>query len=78
MMDHGQGWRRAGTVGLISGRVEFTLQQSAMVGWCSWLSRQSNTLKVSGSSPGLIMIVSFLLMPFSLLPSPLSLFLRTM
>ena len=23
-----------------------------MVSWCSWLSRQSNTLKVSGSSPG--------------------------
>ena len=22
------------------------------VSWCSWLSRQSNTLKVSGSSPG--------------------------
>ena len=25
-----------------------------MVEWCSWLSRQSNTLKVSGSSPGSI------------------------
>ncbi|KAI0816092.1 hypothetical protein GGR55DRAFT_625160 [Xylaria sp. FL0064] len=24
----------------------------AVVSWCSWLSRQSNTLKVSGSSPG--------------------------
>ncbi|KAK4454133.1 hypothetical protein QBC34DRAFT_394346 [Podospora aff. communis PSN243] len=24
------------------------------VEWCSWLSRQSNTLKVSGSNPGLI------------------------
>lgn len=23
-----------------------------MVSWCSWLSRQSNTLKVSGSNPG--------------------------
>lgn len=23
-----------------------------MVSWCSWLSRQSNTLKVSGSTPG--------------------------
>ena len=23
-----------------------------LVSWCSWLSRQSNTLKVSGSSPG--------------------------
>ena len=22
------------------------------VSWCSWLSRQSNTLKVSGSNPG--------------------------
>ena len=25
---------------------------SRLVSWCSWLSRQSNTLKVSGSSPG--------------------------
>ena len=25
---------------------------SKMVLWCSWLSRQSNTLKVSGSNPG--------------------------
>ena len=24
----------------------------SQVSWCSWLSRQSNTLKVSGSSPG--------------------------
>ena len=23
-----------------------------MFGWCSWLSRQSNTLKVPGSIPG--------------------------
>ena len=23
-----------------------------VVSWCSWLSRQSNTLKVSGSNPG--------------------------
>ncbi|KAK4197873.1 hypothetical protein QBC40DRAFT_99863 [Triangularia verruculosa] len=26
------------------------MQQQAMVSWCSWLSRQSNTLKVSSSS----------------------------
>ncbi|CAN0924076.1 hypothetical protein LINGRAHAP2_LOCUS33941, partial [Linum grandiflorum] len=26
-------------------------QQIQMVSWCSWLSRQSNTLKVSGSNP---------------------------
>ena len=25
---------------------------NSKVSWCSWLSRQSNTLKVSGSSPG--------------------------
>ena len=34
----------------------FTLYQeeeeAIMVSWCSWLSRQSNTLKVSGSNPG--------------------------
>ncbi|KAI2624513.1 hypothetical protein GGS21DRAFT_532650, partial [Xylaria nigripes] len=28
------------------------LSSDNMVSWCSWLSRQSNTLKVSGSSPG--------------------------
>ena len=28
------------------------LNYTIMVSWCSWLSRQSNTLKVSGSSPG--------------------------
>lgn len=27
-------------------------RNSKMVSWCSWLSRQSNTLKVSGSNPG--------------------------
>ena len=27
------------------------------VSWCSWLSRQSNTLKVSGSNPGEAIIV---------------------
>ncbi|MQL92993.1 hypothetical protein Taro_025646 [Colocasia esculenta] len=27
-------------------------KSSTKVSWCSWLSRQSNTLKVSGSSPG--------------------------
>ena len=36
--------------------VGFTLYQEEMeaitVSWCSWLSRQSNTLKVSGSNPG--------------------------
>jgi hypothetical protein len=30
-----------------------------MVSWCSWLSRQSNTLKVSGSSPGEIIFFLF-------------------
>ncbi|KAI3343098.1 hypothetical protein F4824DRAFT_444486 [Ustulina deusta] len=30
-----------------------------MVSWCSWLSRQSNTLKVSGSSPGEINRILF-------------------
>ena len=30
------------------------------VEWCSWLSRQSNTLKVSGSSPGSINFLAFL------------------
>ncbi|KAI1160652.1 hypothetical protein F5B18DRAFT_497702 [Nemania serpens] len=30
-----------------------------LVSWCSWLSRQSNTLKVSGSSPGGIKIQLF-------------------
>ena len=34
----------------------------SLVSWCSWLSRQSNTLKVSGSSPG--EIIHFLGMPF--------------
>ena len=29
------------------------------VSWCSWLSRQSNTLKVSGSSPGEANIFSY-------------------
>jgi hypothetical protein len=29
---------------------------NALVEWCSWLSRQSNTLKVSGSNPGLIIL----------------------
>lgn len=28
--------------------------KSKTVEWCSWLSCQSNTLKVSGSNPGLI------------------------
>ena len=36
--------------------VGFTLYQeekeAITVSWCSWLSRQSNTLKVSGSNPG--------------------------
>lgn len=36
--------------------VVFTFYQeedvAIMVSWCSWLSRQSNTLKVSGSNPG--------------------------
>lgn len=37
-----------------------------MVSWCSWLSRQSNTLKVSGSSPGEAKFpLSFLLFSFS-------------
>ena len=30
----------------------YTSNRHVMVSWCSWLSRQSNTLKVSGSSPG--------------------------
>lgn len=30
------------------------------VSWCSWLSRQSNTLKVSGSSPGDANLFTFL------------------
>ena len=46
------------------GRLPLDLQQQQMVGWCSWLSRQSNTLKVSGSSPGLIIsFFSFFLNP---------------
>ena len=36
--------------------VVFTFYQeeevAITVSWCSWLSRQSNTLKVSGSNPG--------------------------
>ncbi|KAA0033920.1 hypothetical protein E6C27_scaffold43059G001110 [Cucumis melo var. makuwa] len=28
------------------------IAKNSVVSWCSWLSRQSNTLKVSGSSPG--------------------------
>ncbi|KAI1757175.1 hypothetical protein F4782DRAFT_217369 [Xylaria castorea] len=35
-----------------------------MVSWCSWLSRQSNTLKVSGSSPGEINVFLSLLAEF--------------
>ena len=31
-------------------------KQHSLVEWCSWLSRQSNTLKVSGSNPGLIIL----------------------
>ena len=34
--------------------------QGNRVEWCSWLSRQSNTLKVSGSSPGSINFLAFL------------------
>ena len=34
---------------IINRRIAF---QGTKVSWCSWLSRQSNTLKVSGSSPG--------------------------
>ena len=30
----------------------YTINCHPMVSWCSWLSRQSNTLKVSGSNPG--------------------------
>ncbi|AET03133.1 hypothetical protein MTR_8g063140 [Medicago truncatula] len=30
-----------------------------MVSWCSWLSRQSNTLKVSGSNPGEAIFMKF-------------------
>ena len=33
------------------------------VSWCSWLSRQSNTLKVSGSSPGDAIV--FFFFPFN-------------
>ncbi|KAI1750967.1 hypothetical protein F4782DRAFT_229964 [Xylaria castorea] len=32
---------------------------ASLVSWCSWLSRQSNTLKVSGSSPGEIRSIPF-------------------
>ena len=34
-------------------------QQPKMVEWCSWLSRQSNTLKASSSSLDLIMSICF-------------------
>ena len=30
------------------------------VSWCSWLSRQSNTLKVSGSNPGEAILTSYI------------------
>ena len=33
-------------------RIKLIKITNKVVSWCSWLSRQSNTLKVSGSSPG--------------------------
>ncbi|KAK0651243.1 hypothetical protein B0T16DRAFT_75215 [Cercophora newfieldiana] len=49
-----------------SGDGQSTSKQQT-VEWCSWLSRQSNTLKVSGSNPGLISasapLESFIFLP---------------
>jgi len=40
---------------------DHTLRQATceLVRWCSWLSRQSNTLKVSGSNPGRIKLMAW-------------------
>ena len=49
------GWV-GGTWGVGESRM---ISTSLQVRWCSWLSRQSNTLKVGGSSPPRIMVYSF-------------------
>ena len=36
------------------------IKKLSMVSWCSWLSRQSNTLKVSGSNPGEAILTSYI------------------
>jgi hypothetical protein len=40
------------------------------VRWCSWLSRQSNTLKVSGSSPGRIIFLLSTTLPTNVVGHP--------
>ena len=42
---------------------------NSKVSWCSWLSRQSNTLKVSGSSPGEANLFAFFLF-LQVFPAP--------